>query len=239
MARWRMAAHLLLIRRIGTFNSILSRANLHVLQTNVRLQMYSTVRGAHDPNHVLVLDTNSQRLMTIPDRNTAYWDVSIGNGRSNFRTFRSSRYIVCKERKYADKAGRSFELASVYPWRREPLNLSATTLPHQGLGATPEVMLRIKYVKWKAQELAAQVLREDDAVGWRIKIGLKQRDRTETVRGRCDAQGTVEGGTTPATPLRSGSATDEARVVESSGIHDRQNMRRSEVVDTKRWNETG
>jgi hypothetical protein len=42
---------------------------------------------------------------------------------------------------------------------------------------------RIKYVKWKAQELAAQVLREDDAVGWRIKKWLKQRDRTEAVGG--------------------------------------------------------
>jgi hypothetical protein len=38
-------------------------------------------------------------------------------------------------------------------------------------------------MKWKAQELAAQVLREDDVVGWRIKKRLKQRDRTEAVRG--------------------------------------------------------
>jgi hypothetical protein len=59
-------------------------------------QMYSTVRAARDPNHVLVLDTNSQCLMTIPDQNTVNWDACIGNGRSNFWTFRSSRYVVCK-----------------------------------------------------------------------------------------------------------------------------------------------
>jgi hypothetical protein len=38
-------------------------------------------------------------------------------------------------------------------------------------------------VKWKAQELAALILREDDGVGWRIKKRLKQRDRTEAIRG--------------------------------------------------------
>jgi hypothetical protein len=43
-------------------------------------------------------------------------------------------------RKYADKAGRSLEPASVYPWHREPLNLNATTLPYQGFAAAPEVM---------------------------------------------------------------------------------------------------
>jgi hypothetical protein len=41
---------------------------------------------------------------------------------------------------------------------------------------------RIKYVKWRAQELAARALREDDAVGWGVKVRLKQRDRTEVAR---------------------------------------------------------
>jgi hypothetical protein len=38
---------------------------------------------------------------------------------------------------------------------------------------------RVKYLKWRVQELAARALREDDAVGWRVKVRLKQRDRTE------------------------------------------------------------
>jgi hypothetical protein len=41
---------------------------------------------------------------------------------------------------------------------------------------------RIKYVKRKAQELAARALCEDDAVGWRVKVRLKLRDRTAVAR---------------------------------------------------------
>jgi hypothetical protein len=41
---------------------------------------------------------------------------------------------------------------------------------------------RVKYVKWRVQELAARALREDDAVGWPVKVRLKHRDRTEVVR---------------------------------------------------------
>jgi hypothetical protein len=41
---------------------------------------------------------------------------------------------------------------------------------------------RIKYVKWRAQELAARALREDDAVGWRVKVRLKLWNRTEVAR---------------------------------------------------------
>jgi hypothetical protein len=41
---------------------------------------------------------------------------------------------------------------------------------------------RVKYVKWRVQQLAARALREDDAVEWRVKVRLKQRDRTEVAR---------------------------------------------------------
>jgi hypothetical protein len=37
-------------------------------------------------------------------------------------------------------------------------------------------------MKWRAQELAARALRDDDAVGWRVKVRLKERDRTEVAR---------------------------------------------------------
>jgi hypothetical protein len=41
---------------------------------------------------------------------------------------------------------------------------------------------RVKYVKWRAQELAARALCEDDAVGWGVKVWLKHRDRTAVAR---------------------------------------------------------
>jgi hypothetical protein len=37
-------------------------------------------------------------------------------------------------------------------------------------------------MKWRAQELATRALREDDAVGWRVKVRLKLRDRTAVAR---------------------------------------------------------
>ncbi len=37
-------------------------------------------------------------------------------------------------------------------------------------------------MKWRAQELAARALREDDAVGWGVKVRLNLRDRTEVTR---------------------------------------------------------
>jgi hypothetical protein len=38
-------------------------------------------------------------------------------------------------------------------------------------------------MKWRVQELTTQALRDDDAVVWRVKVRLKQRDRTKVVRG--------------------------------------------------------
>jgi hypothetical protein len=37
-------------------------------------------------------------------------------------------------------------------------------------------------VKWRAQGLAVRALREDDAVGWGVKVRLKHRDRTAVAR---------------------------------------------------------
>jgi hypothetical protein len=41
---------------------------------------------------------------------------------------------------------------------------------------------RVEYVKWRAQELAARPLCQGDTVWWRVKVRLKQRNRTEVAR---------------------------------------------------------